>query len=742
MTASGYIFNVYMASGGASTNGTYDLGWATNRPITSAQKFRLIVDRPGYNDDGTTNVTRVTLRGLGPVRFKYPDDAFKDELLITGGVRIRIYTQEPVASEDSLVRLEMDGGVYTQGGASNAPVTLTTLTNSSTWSYSGWKTISKWAWPGYQNIRTSTWTNEAVAFNWSAQLGRPVRAVKFWVTDRAGTTVTQWVTRPTVDLAFGDANPVATYKATFSTNSFTNQTLLTMNYAAFPWYGTTNSVYDTSKSPYSQPTPKATQITNSIYAPSWAIVDSVNGSDSAGVVAPNATYVGNTNIARFLTQGGALAAAQATNGIVYGRTNVDATVIMLADTGSHTNLGATTTLTGVQNVAYEVIPYPGIDPNNAKIVALNDARLKDDADIRINRGVVFDTSTSTIFSRHLHLWFDQCVITNATGAAFWDNATVPMAVYMTRCTIGNLTQGLRPVSTHHAQLSLTRGNYIVGNLNNTQIDARCFIGNATSGSYSNYTISDQITGTSGDYDEAIIYANRFYNIRKLASVLSIGNDFSISNGVVVVGNLFETTTNDTATISYQFGTVPTLNYTNVMIWDNIFLGCKSFIAYSDQGTNTVIRYGWSRYNNIYDDGNIKTDIFVGSGGGSAARFGNWSMVNGVGCFNEAWLETIGIGAPGSFTMETLPPYTWDTTTGSTSSTNYPKFFNRMANDGNSPFMAGFGDYRLHSASPIRLRNSVSKWVTSHDINGYPRSIVDPPGPFGGSPRKGTVGLPF
>lgn len=734
MTGSGYILNLYLS--GAGTNGTYNLGWATNRPIDGSQKMRLYVNSPGYNDDGSTNVTQRVLFGLGPVRFKFPDEAFKDELLVTGGVRLRFFTSERVNSADVITKLEVDAGVYTQGGTSNSAATLTTVTNSSAESYAGQKTIAKWAWPGFQNVRTATWTNEVKAYNWSARNGRPVRAVKFWVTDRAGTTVTQWVTTPKVDFSAGDAVPVATYQATFSTNSFTNSTLLTMNFAAFPWIGDTNSVYDTSKSPFSQPSPKATQITNAIYEPVYAIVDSVNGNDSTGVASPRSSYQSSTNLARFLTIAGALTAIQATNGILFTRTNVDAGIVMLSDTGTHTNLGATVTLTGLQAVGYEVMPYPGTDPYSSRIVKLNDPRLKDDSDMRIDRGTYWDTSDATLISRHRHWWLDGGVILNATGAALWQNATVPMAVYFTRVTVSNLTQGLRPVSTQNAQLSLTRGCRIVGNLNNTQIDARCFIGNLNFGSYSNYTVSDQITGTGGDYDEAIIADNRLYNMRKLASIVSIGNDFSISNGVAVVNNLFETATNDSATISFQFGTVPTLNYTNVMIWDNALLGCKTFIAYADQGTNTLIRYGWSRYNNIFDDGNIKTDIFTGSGGGSAARFGNWSMVNGVGCFNEAWLETAGIGAPGSFTMETLPPFTWDTTTGSTSSTNYPKFFNRQANDGNSPFMAGFGDYRLHSSSPLFTRNRRSKWVTSHDVFGYARSVVDPPGPHAGSARKG------
>jgi len=257
----------------------------------------------------------------------------------------------------------------------------------------------------------------------------------------------------------------------------------------------------------------------------------------------------------------------------------------------------------------------------------------------------------------------------------------------------------------------------------------------------NYTVSDQIGGTSGDYDEAIIAYNRFFNIRKLASVLSIGNDFSISNGVAVVNNIFETTTNNTSTISFQFGTVPTLNYTNVMIWNNVYMGCKAFVAYHDQGSNTVIRYGWTRYNNIFDDFNIKTDTFVGSPppGGDPNRFGNWSMINDVGVFNEANLETTGIGAPGSFLPETLGPYCWDVSGVSLSTTNTPMFFNRAAYDGSAAVNTpGYGDYRLHSASPVRLRSRESKWVLSHDIFGYSRSVVDPPGPFAGSPRKGII----
>jgi hypothetical protein len=128
----------------------------------------------------------------------------------------------------------------------------------------------------------------------------------------------------------------------------------------------------------------------------------------------------------------------------------------------------------------------------------------------------------------------------------------------------------------------------------------------------------------------------------------------MSNGWAIVENVFEQVSATWPSASmFPFGNTTVPVVTNIMVWNNTFLGGKVNMAY-DWATPTmpglVWRIGYSLKNNIIQDFYMKSDNFTPFDG---TCIGNWSAVNGVGFsgnfygFDSAYLEygeNKGIGA--------------------------------------------------------------------------------------------------
>jgi hypothetical protein len=92
-------------------------------------------------------------------------------------------------------------------------------------------------------------------------------------------------------------------------------------------------------------------------------------------------------------------------------------------------------------------------------------------------------------------------------------------------------------------------------------------------------------------------------------------------------------------------------------------------------------------------------------------------------FGNVKSETTGIGASG-FLNQTISGFEGIYSLSSIADTNWPAFVSRKAYNGVSSLL-GTGDYKLFTRSP--MFQTSGKWLISHDVDGVPRSLIDPPG---------------
>lgn len=749
-------FSLYLQISGVSTGGTYNLGFNafsgnthTNGLGKQNAKIKLTVAAPGYDATGATNINYRTVYGTRYVTALNTNGFPADELTISGGARVRIALSSWIFSKENIVGVNIGQGLYTQGGVSNNAISSLIITNTSAEQYP--PTLGAWSYPNFRGVAASNMVLRAIAFNRSARSGMPVRAVKFWATDGT-TTVTQWVYKPKIDRGnyddyyptytdvqpfstvnpLNDALPVAEYIASIPTNSFSSG-VITVNFAAFPWIGDTNAVLDTTKTGFAAPTPLPAPATNVVIWPKVYAVVSTNGNNSTGVVLSESGYAANHDPAPFLNASGAYIAIAGTNGILYGRTNIANAVIFFKE-GTHNLLGATTTIADGPKVGVTLMPHTNCARANTILGAFaTDSRGTDDKDIVRVYNMTINNASANLWARNSHVWLDRCVI-QAAAAGFIQNAgtggAAPVNWYLTGCSVTNISQGLKPNSgTQNAPLAINRGNTFWGDTGVHWVNTT--LGNIwTTNSNPNGNI---IMGVGSGANESptwggILYNNKVFR-RRAGVMLSSGDQYGLTNGVVIVQNMFEACTNDTGSTGFQIAAedLPAYNHTNVMFWNNDLLGTKNFFGYNDTTNQVAYRIAWSSYNNIMSDKNIKGWDFVGNGGANPTRIGNLELMYCPDCAGDAALETTSIGAPGSFLGFYLGLGSWGTATGSTSDTNYPAFFSYRAHDGVNT-TEGNGDYRLKTSSPLFRRNPTVQ-VLPYDIDGRPRSIFDPPGAF-------------
>src|SRR6185369_3273648 len=145
--------------------------------------------------------------------------------------------------------------------------------------------------------------------------------------------------------------------------------------------------------------------------------------------------------------------------------------------------------------------------------------------------------------------------------------------------------------------------------------------------------------------------NKWFALTNNGNVpLSMFNTTTLTNGAALVANIFEfnATNNASQALANIAADSSTGNVSNMIVWNNAFLGERTSIAYNETGSTPLYRYNWSVKNNIADDINIKSDTFPTA---NAARIGNWPVLYGVGCFGNFWAEKANMPASGSFFQE-------------------------------------------------------------------------------------------
>jgi len=343
--AEGYYAEILIE--GLAIGGTYDMGLGTNNTISASTKVVFTIVSLGYDDTGSSTTITRTIYGTIKRRKVTPNNAQADETTSGSNVIVRVNLSEYIYQKDNIGGgnsgtapvVSILSGLYTNGSSNNASGASYPVTNNSTLAYP--KVIANWAWPGYQ-LMNSTSKLRAVAFHKSAQQGRPVRAVKFSVSDGT-TTNTETVTTPICDLSFGDASPVVEYVSTSDlTSGLIQAAELTCNFIAYPWMGDSGSLLDTSAGT-AAPTPlygpiKGVCDRTGAYEKTYALVDPTGSDSGANTVYPSASF-DPLKAYKFLTIGKAAAAIAAYNNANYGRNDVGAGIVYL-NAGNYAWLGS------------------------------------------------------------------------------------------------------------------------------------------------------------------------------------------------------------------------------------------------------------------------------------------------------------------------------------------------------------------------------------------------------------------
>lgn len=604
---------------GRNDGGTYDFGLgANNNPSTA--KMVLTVQSPGYDATGAPTTIVRTLYGTQWVRQAYPNQAVADETEDGGGnVTLRIALSDFVYDDDVVTSVVFASGLYTSGSSTNAGTVLST-TNNSTLAHP--KVIGRWAWPAFEQVQ-SDFLLEAVCFHRSALDGKPVAAVVFSVTDGSHTeTVT--VTQMTVSTRTGDANKVLVYAATVPISGFTQGSVLTANFTAYPWVGDSGSVLDSDNgiTPPDErlcPLPLLCDKTGT-YGEAFAVVDPTNGNASTASTwvassqasAESAYAGGATNSYQTMTH--ALQAIQAYNNTNYSRNNPGGGTVLLVEathsTASLSDRGAQDTWTTITKLSTASRANVIINGGANQTVVVR--RLKYE-DVSIEGSNAGQIRGSTSLSA---LWLDRCAINQTSTSGVYQFALA----HGTRNSVAAFTVGFNIFGSNRCAWSLVRGNACAAA---TPAQVYTVIGNANVRLV--FTLAGHAAGQQVS-DNGVVAYNSSYGLTLQWYVGAAFANFTASHGLAIVQNVVESLSS-TQELIRLWGDSSDTVANHVLLWHNTFAGQRLNIGYNDSGSTAYLRTNFSQRNNVLDEWNNKDDTFTTA---NAARTGSWPVGYNVG----------------------------------------------------------------------------------------------------------------
>jgi hypothetical protein len=712
-------WSVYTTIDGRDPAGTYAMGWnATNTVASSTPKMVITATSEGFDDNCLPTTIVRTIYGTKQVRKPYPNQAQIDEVDNGATVSVRIALSDYLYADDTSITANVASGLYTQGGSPNNVATALAVTNSSAVTYQ--KVIGAWNTVPFQKVGAS-FKLRASAFHRDGREGRPVRAVKFTVTDGTA-TVTQIVTQQTISNDDGDAKPIPEYIATISTSTFAQGATLTCNFVAYPWVGDASSVLDTSTGT-AGPTALHGPITmvcdkNATYGVTYALVDPVTGSDSgAQTVYDSASYNAATAY-KFATIAKAAQKIKDYNTTNRSRGDVGAGVIQLVG-GNHAWMGASLGAVYGTTPATWITIEPAAGFTAADVLITGASGNKDISDrVRVSRCTITSATVST-FSGIGALWWDRCVFDTANTSLF-----DPGVHWVTWCQIKKVSQGLRSFSTENTSFAMIRGNDFSGFTGSIHY-YNC-IGNVKSGiTTGSPRLISSINGQNAPPPQSQILAyNEFLGFDQgtdgttlMHTSVANASNIEAQIGSAMVQNVMERLGTSLLAPLSEFGSATSSGDSrNVLIWHNTLMGQRQNWAYNSTGTLPKYREFWSLKNNIFWDYNIKTDTFAPESG---ARIGNWSVLYGVG-FEGNVIGKNGNGFENEFIGLKTTTLSWTAMTASV----YFKVVDYRANDAVNPG-TGNGDYTPLATSPAY--NLQYTKLLAYDIDGNARGTVDSAG---------------
>jgi hypothetical protein len=724
---------------GLSTGGVYVNGLtasplliATNIP-SGSEKFVLNVISQGYDSTGTATTYNRRIVGTKLVR-NAGLSTYAESSGAGGNLTNRFALSDWIYSGETITR-DIASGWVTQGGNPNNASSGVSVVNNSGYAYP--LVIGNWTRPGFKKVSGATMRLGFVAFHAYPMGTKPVACVKFIVTDQHGHTVTNIETSMRIDASLNETIPTGEYYTDIALAGFTAGDLLTCDAQAFPWIGNAAAVLDTSvvrgweagKASW-HPITHTNVYDGGSYSPFIAVVDAVSGSDTTGR-ATNTTY--DRDLLPFLTIGRAVLHIQGSNNAFASPTHNDpggGTVYLHSNVISFPGSNPTINRSSCE---VTLAPYPG------EVVAITNV-----------------TTTGVPFGHHI-CWTNVIFANTNNYAVGWqveqvvvDNCTIASTAAVlnsgvTNCWFENSRIVSNPgffVSTGSPQPNgfLWRNCFFDGY--GGTVNAALMMGchrDSTNG-YGFTVASDQSGFTETRPEFCVIYNNLLRGFSGTANdnELGVGVNFGTSNGCAVVQNVIEVCTNSGTPAITSFGIQDTLNYTNLLAFNNSVI-MKSNWLYDDVGTTPSYKILCFLRNNYFTEWNIKTDIF---GTPSANRIGNWSCMWGVGWSGNAFLEITNFTTTsGTFLNEfsglnAIGENMSAGANGSQRTTNFVQWVNPKCWDGGAQnSWPGGGLYRIKSDSS--LESVRVSGVVPFDIEGIPRGGFDCSGAYASaSPRKG------
>ncbi len=677
---------------GLSTGGSYDTGMGTDNDPTSG-KIKFNVTSSSYTDVGVgSNMTR-TVYGTNYKRKVYPNDANADESLGTGIVTVTVALSEWIYSSDTLT-VDIYSGFYTESGTPNNAASVAAVTNNSAEAYP--KVIGNWSWPPYTRVTGASFDLRCVAFHRSAQEGRPVKVVKFTVTDESSNTVTAFVTNPIIDPSMDDTVSVIEYVGTISTATLVQGDTLTCNFQAFPWYGDTNATLNTADGVNTLPTPYYAPHyclcdKNDTYGITIAVVDSVSGNNSTGAVVDEGSFDDQNPPNAYLNIYAAANAIAAYNNTNHSRNDVGGGIIYLQE-GSHVWTGGTVSAGTTPDCYVTITKFPGTTQSNVLISSASGS--KDITDRVKIESIKITNSTTIGFTGIGSLWIHDCIIDSTGAATFYVNSLL----YITSCDLYNCAE-FTPYSTTNSPRCLIRGCESKETLGQ-YFRPYTLIGNDLVGA----RIRANYVGQTSPVFKDTIYA---FNIVSQLSDVPI-----MLEGMAIIQNVFErTVAGSTPLMQIAADSSSSDPVNNVFLWYNTMVGQRSNIAYNDCNLNGVgpgWREHWSVKNNIFDDYNCVTDIDSHGGTPGPERYGNHSIIHGTGFSGDVICNRVGTvdyenKFLGLFSKRGNPLA--------------PAFVDDKSSSGTG---TGGGNYKLTGSSPALNLVAENKALLPYDLAGVTR----------------------
>jgi hypothetical protein len=682
-----------------NTAGTYDFHLSSNAP-TALTPYFTVTSTDTYNSSTRTRIVYLT----NYQRKVYPNDAVANETDNSTYVTVSVASDEWIYAPDTLT-FTAPGAFYTKSGTSNNAVSALAVTNGSTEAYP--IVGGNWSQPGFSRITGASIPLSVVAFHPSAQDGKPVQAVVFSCVDAHSIPATATVTTPVATIGTNSGLAVTEYVGSVSTSSLTQGDVITCNFKAYPWWGDSGAVLDSSAGA-AQPTPLVGPIVfkldkTGVLGSTVAVVDPVNGVNASGVAIDSSAFDGSTDQATLNPYKDIYYAANgvaAYNNTNHSRNDTSGAVIYLKE-GTYTWTNGTVSAGGLAANAgwVTVTKFPGAVRANVLINAKSGSyrigtRMKI-SEVRLAGSVRLDGLQA--------LWLDNVDLYQPAVPALYQNSVI----YITSSNLWACDE-LRAYSGNFPR-SLVRDVVSQENYANP-MSPYTLLGNRLLLNGAGWV---EYTGGALAHTQNVVIAYNYWT--QFAASYDMINAFSAMATTApmwIVQNIMEHATGTGPRLPFIAADASTSNPVNdIGIWHNVFVGERSNIAYNDinlNGGSPIYRKHWSVKYNVWEQYDIITDNSSHGGAADAARTGNHAMIHGTGYAGNVFLQSVNSSYVNKF------PGLYGAQTGSAITPAW------VSNRSLTGTQAGSGDYHFTATSPGQKVVAAGKSVLMFDLAGNPR----------------------